>query len=107
MAPPVKAFPGLPGAAVFAVSLLLLALVAWADVVTSYELTLSILYLAPVFLATWTRGLRLGMTVAILCGVVWSITEAINGHTYSDPFFRYWEGMIKMATFVKIGRAHV
>jgi signal transduction histidine kinase len=81
-------------------SLALILLIALADLATGYEFTLSILYLVPVFLATWFVGFPAAVGMALVSTVAWFITDLFAGHEYSHAFYRYWEALIKLALFV-------
>lgn len=73
--------------------------IAVADYITGYELTLSVLYFAPIFVATWRCGLPAAFAVAAFAVVAWMTSDILAGHHYSHPFYRYWEGLIKLVTW--------
>lgn len=75
------------------------ALIAYADYATGYELTLSILYLAPICAVTWHLGLRAGVGMSVVAVLAWTASDILAGHHYSHPFYRWWEGLIKLATW--------
>jgi two-component system, LuxR family, sensor histidine kinase DctS len=77
----------------------LVAVVAAADYVTGYEVRLSILYMLPIALATWTGGMRTGSLVALAGGACWLVSFRSN-NIYSDSLFYYWEGVVLMITFL-------
>lgn len=90
----------LPGRDVaLGVSLVLVALIAVADYLTGYELTLSILYFAPIFVATWRCGVHTGIVVSGCAVIAWMTSDILAGHHYSHPFYRVWEGSIKLITW--------
>ena len=78
----------------------LISLVAIADFLTGYELSLSILYLGPVFLATWILGRRAGIAFCFISLGAWLISVEFMGHVYSHPFYHFWEAVIRIATWV-------
>lgn len=86
--------------AVFGLALVSVVLIAVADLSTGYELALSLLYLAPVLASTWAFGLRAGVAVSLLATAAWFATDALAEHHYSLPIYRYWEGFIRLATFL-------
>lgn len=86
--------------AVLGLSLVSLVAIAVADLSTGYELALSLLYIAPVLAATWAFGLRAGVIVSLLATAAWIATDALAEHHYSLPIYRYWEGFIRLATFL-------
>jgi C4-dicarboxylate-specific signal transduction histidine kinase len=86
-------------AGVLATSLALVAAIAVADAYTGYEIRLSILYLAPIALATWFLGRAAGILIAVLAATGW-LLSFLSAHLYSHVFYLYWEGVIIVATYV-------
>src|SRR5688572_15172282 len=70
----------------------LVMLVAVADYVTGYELSLSILYLLPILLATWTLGFSAGLMCSLVSLLAWLLSDAAMGHEYSRSLYHWWEG---------------
>ena len=56
---------------VLAAAIALLALVGVVDCAIGYELSLSILYCAPIALASWHGGKKVGWAIALVSGLVW------------------------------------
>ncbi len=84
-----------------AASLALVALVAFADKVTGYEIRLTILYLLPIALATWLAGAAAGSFVSLSAVLCWMwIFE--SSHPYSHHFYYYWEGGITAASYLVV-----
>ena len=75
-------------------------LIASADALTGYELTLSILYFVPLFITAWRCGLRSAVVLAVFAVGAWMVSDILAGHHYSHPFYRWWEALIKLATWV-------
>ena len=88
---------GEPGFGGYALCVALLALVAFIDFATGYELNVSILYLAPVFTTTWLFGSQAGVFVSVLA----ALSVVITGQTYSYSHqgYQIWEASIQFATF--------
>jgi C4-dicarboxylate-specific signal transduction histidine kinase len=81
------------------IALGMVAMVAVADYVTGYEERLSILYMLPIALATWSGGMWSGALVALAGGACWFVSFRSN-NIYTDSLFYYWEGVVLMATFL-------
>jgi len=75
-------------------------LIAVADFLTGYELTLSILYFVPLFITAWRCGLQPAVVLSLFAVGAWMSSDILAGHHYSHPFYRWWEGLIKLATWV-------
>ncbi len=61
---------------------------------------LSILYLVPIFLVTWTFGRNMGVLTACVSAVLWGKTE-IRSHLYhKDPFLLYWNLSVRLGFFL-------
>lgn len=85
--------------AVLGLSLTTLVAIAVADLLTGYELSLSVLYVGPVIASTWAFGLRAGFALSVLATAAWLATDALAKHHYSLTIYYYWEGFIRLATF--------
>src|SRR5882672_9334413 len=84
------------GAVALAVGLV--GLIAIVDAATRFEVRLAVLYLLPVFLATWTAGRLAGAVVAVLAVVTWifiyQASQPEGGRLY------YWDGAVLMSTLM-------
>ncbi|HWI13317.1 MAG TPA: histidine kinase dimerization/phospho-acceptor domain-containing protein, partial [Burkholderiales bacterium] len=88
-----------PNAALL-LSAAMVLLIASADALTGYELTLSILYFVPLFITAWRCGLQSAIVLAVFAVGAWMASDILAGHHYSHPFYRWWEALIKLATWV-------
>lgn len=86
---------GIPGAAT------LILLVAAADYATGYEVRLSILYLAPIALATWTAGISAGAAAASLASLCWLFSFR-SEHFYSHQVYYFWEAAVMLGGFLAV-----
>jgi signal transduction histidine kinase len=80
-------------------ALCLALLVAIAALDHATELNVSILYLAPVFIAAWFFGSGLGALVSAAAAVLWFLFDVFSG---SDPIHKMhdaWDAAIQFATF--------
>lgn len=87
-----------PGRATGAATVLVGA-IALADYATGYELRLAVLYLLPVFLATWVAGWLSGAFIALLSSLSWLVIFR-SSHPYSKAIYYYWEGAILFGTLL-------
>jgi diguanylate cyclase (GGDEF)-like protein len=85
---------------VLAAAVALVALVGVVDRASGYELSLSILYLVPIALATWYAGRKPGWAIALLAGVVWLAADLGAGHRYSHFLVMIWDTLVRVSFFV-------
>lgn len=84
---------------VLTVSLILVGLIALADVWTGYEVRLSILYLIPIAIATWAQGRVAGYLASTIAATTWLLSFH-STHGYSHPIYFYWEGAAAVVSYV-------
>jgi diguanylate cyclase (GGDEF)-like protein len=70
-------------------ALVITALLGVADGYTGSEISLSILYVAPVALATWYAGKRSGLLIAIFAIAVWLLADFKMG-LFARPIVPIW-----------------
>jgi hypothetical protein len=83
-----------------ALCLILVVVIAVGDYATGYELSLSILYLGPVFIATWVLGRAWGIAFSVISLVAWLISVDFMGHVYTHPIYHFWEAAIRVVTWI-------
>lgn len=90
----------LPPAAVWSIALALAVAIAASDYATGYDMSLAVLYLAPIFIVSWTLGQRSGILIAMLCSVIWSLSVLLMHPPLVDPLLQVWDGGIQFAMYV-------
>jgi len=88
------------GAAVSCASALILLLaIASIDKLTGFDLRLSILYLLPVAIVTWSAGRGWGLAMSAASVATW---QALfwSSQPYSSRIYFYWDGAVSLATLV-------
>ena len=83
-------------------ALVLVALVGFLDYATSFEASLSFLYLIPIVLATWYANGKAGYVVTFVCVLTFILSNWTAGETYSREIIRYWNGFTHLAIFVLV-----
>jgi len=83
-------------------ALLLAVSVAYLDVATGYELSLSVLYLIPTAFAVWFLGRRWGVLVALLSALLWLSADLLAGHAYSRAGIAGWNTLIRLTFFLVV-----
>ena len=82
------------------VSLLGVLLLAVLDYASGPEISFSVFYLAPVFLATWTVGRRAGIALSILSATVWGLIDYVSQGGYSHSLIPVWNSAVRLAFFL-------
>jgi signal transduction histidine kinase len=82
--------------ALISVCLLLVGIVGYVDYLTGYETSLLLLYLVPIFLATWLGTFAAGLMIAVAGGVMWVVAELSAG----VPEVRFWNAGMALGAYV-------
>lgn len=82
-----------------AVSAALAAAIAAIDYLTGYELRFGVLYLPPVFLASWGAGRAAGVGIGVASAALWLVTLFIK-HPYEAAFSHLWESSLHLLMFL-------
>lgn len=90
----------LKGAARVALVLLTLLVSGVIDYATGYEVSVFLLYMVPVALATRFFGMSFGVCVALTSTVVWMAVDRWTGHHYSQSWIWYVNAANRMICFV-------
>lgn len=97
--PPQRLTPGLA----WLLSLLLLGIVGYLDIITGFEFSVSVFYLLPVTLLSWYAGRRSGVTGAFLAAAVWLLADTLSGATYRSAIAPYWNASVRLGFFLFAG----
>ncbi len=87
-----------PGPGWLALCIALIAGVAVIDYANGYELSVSILYLAPVFLSAWIFGRQAGVVMSIIAAVFWLLSVLFMNDVYVNPLIHVWDALILFFT---------
>ena len=70
------------------------------DVYTGVEIHFLLLYLIPVFVASWFVSRKIGLYVAIIASIVWFGADSLSGRSYSSAWIAYWNLLMRSTVFV-------
>lgn len=84
------------------VGIVLIAGIGMIDVLTGYEVSLSLFYLIPVALTSWFAGTRTGIVISIASACIWFIADTVSEHRYSHLAIPYWNTSIRFGFFLII-----
>lgn len=71
-----------------------LAVMAYIDYITGYELVFSAAYLVPVSLCAWYLGLRAVWLMSVTCGFTCWFVDKYSGHVYLHYSIQYLNGIV-------------
>lgn len=77
----------------------LVAAIAVADYATGYEISLSVLFLAPVFIGAWILGRVGGVAMSVLSAVAWYIVF-LELHPHPSGFYHLLDALLRGCTWI-------
>jgi light-regulated signal transduction histidine kinase (bacteriophytochrome) len=83
-----------------AIIFLLLLIVGIIDYVTGVQISFSIFYLFPVFLASWFLNIRTGIAISVGSAILWFLADILGGHSYTHPLIPFWNTIARMVMFI-------
>jgi diguanylate cyclase (GGDEF)-like protein len=97
-----RKFAGLSRLQSFAISVCGVIVVGSVDFLTGYEVSVSLFYLVPVFLAAWYAGGLAGAGISLLALVSWFVADAAAGQTLGHPLVETWNSLVRLSYFLVI-----
>jgi diguanylate cyclase (GGDEF)-like protein len=100
----ILAFPEkLPKPFLTFIGFLLVLAIGSLDTVTSYDFSVSFLYLFPVILVAWYEGGLTATVISIFSTLIWSMSALVSGHIYSHFAIPVWNALMVLAMFLIVG----
>jgi diguanylate cyclase (GGDEF)-like protein len=81
------------------VGLLLVLLIGGLDTITSYDISVSVLYLFPIVLIAWYEGGVYSSLISIFSAITWATSDLVSGHKYSHTSVRIWNAAMVLGMF--------
>lgn len=97
--PPVASRSGRQTAGVLLGSFGLVLAIAAVDYVTGFEISVSLLYLAPVSWSAWRAGRSAGLVVAGVSAVAWRGADMLDRSSVSQPLVPVWNTLMLAGIF--------
>ncbi len=85
---------------VWATAVLMVALVGILDYRTGYEVSVVLLYSAPIVFMVWFADRISAIFIALLCAIVWWWADEASGHSYTQEWFQIWETIVRLVYFL-------
>ncbi len=93
-------FPGnLPKPFLTFVGFLLVLAIGGLDSITSYNISVSALYLLPIILA-WYEGGMPAVIISIFSATTWALSDLASGHPYSRIAVPIWNAAMVLGMFL-------
>jgi diguanylate cyclase (GGDEF)-like protein len=94
-------FPGkLPKPSLTIFGLLLVLAIGGLDTITSYDISVSVLYLLPIILIAWYEGGAPATLISIFSAITWAESDLVSGHIYSHITIRIWNTTMVLGMFL-------
>ena len=91
-------------AQIIVICLLLSALIAKIDLLSGYEISVSIFFLLPIAISTWYGSHPAGIFFCVLSAALWLIMDdVIFQHPYANAFAPYWNAAVRLCVFLIAG----
>jgi diguanylate cyclase (GGDEF)-like protein len=83
-------------------SLILLVLIGYLDVITGPEISFTIFYLLPISLAVWFVGRWAGVLISTASAMTWFAADWLSAAVYSHFAIPYWNAIVFFGFFLVI-----
>jgi diguanylate cyclase (GGDEF)-like protein len=80
--------------------LLVLAIGGLESITSSYEISISVLYLLPIILIAWFEGGVPAFIISIFSAITWAMSDLASGHIYSHIAFPIWNAIMVLGMFL-------
>lgn len=94
-----------PKPVVYGISLCLIVAIGAVDYVSGTELSISILYLLPVSMASWWVGRRPAILAAVIASATWLAADLFSHHVYSVAAIPYWNAAVRLGFFLIVSES--
>jgi len=94
-------FPGkLPKPFLTFIGFLLVLAIGGLDTITSYDISVSALYLLPIMLIAWFEGGLPAAIISIFSAIIWAMSDLASGHAYSRIAVPIWNAITVLGMFL-------
>lgn len=81
---------------------LLVLAIGSLDSSTSYDISISVLYLLPIILIAWFEGGVSAAIISIFSAVTWALSDLTSGHVYSHIAVPLWNSLMVLGMFLGV-----
>jgi len=86
----------------FGICLLIALFLGLLDYFSGYELSFSVFYLLPVWIAAWYIGLEAGVFLSLASAAIWQTSNYLAGEAFTNPAIPYWNTLTRLAFFIVV-----
>ena len=79
---------------------LLVLAIGSIDTITSYDTSISLLYLLPIMLIAWFEGGVPAVIISIFSAITWAVSDLVSGHAYSNITVPIWNAVMVLGMFL-------
>jgi diguanylate cyclase (GGDEF)-like protein len=85
--------------------LLLVLAIGGLDAITSYDTSVTVLYLLPIVLIAWYEGGVPAALLSIFSAITWATSDLVSGRIYSHITVRIWNALMVLGMFLFVAYA--
>ncbi len=82
------------------IGFLLVLAIGSLDSLTSYDISISLLYMLPIILIAWFEGGVSATIISIFSAITWAISDLVSGHIYSHVAVPIWNAFMVLGMFL-------
>lgn len=79
---------------------LLVLAIGGLDTITSYDFSVTSLYLLPIILIAWYEGGLPAALLSIFSAITWAVSDLMSGHIYSNFAVPTWNALLVLGIFL-------
>ncbi len=83
-----------------ALSIILLPIVSYLDLLTGRKVSFSLFYLIPILVITWNTTYSWGLIFSIISTILWFSVDDISGSVYSHYSVPCWNALVRFGFFL-------
>ncbi len=84
------------------VGYLLVLAIGGLDSITSYDVSVSALYLFPIIMIAWFEGGLPAALLSIFSAIIWALSDLVSGHPYSHITVPIWNAIMVLGMFLLV-----
>ena len=87
---------------IFAEALAIACVIGFFDLISGYEISLSIFYGVPTYMVAWCVDKKSGILMSLVCGIIWWWANSSGGRVFLNSWQEVWETAVRIGFFIFI-----